>query len=115
MISLPRLTSRMQLIDPKTGLVTVQAADFWNQIASLLENITAGQTNVAIVDGAQTFSFLQAFAVNPNAPGYDVAGIQVVGPQQPAPPGLSGTSTLGQVIITVNDILTALGAHGLIT
>lgn len=56
MVNLPPLTSRMQFVDPKTGLVTAQAVDFWQQLTSAISNNgnAGGGVNTVTLSGAIT-------------------------------------------------------------
>lgn len=100
MIQLPRLTQLVQLVDPKTGLPTLRGSDFWNQMVSAIEanlssiqtasgtitsnstiisQILAGDTDVALLDHANTWLDAQTFDQALEAPGYNIDGVPVGG------------------------------------
>lgn len=123
-VTLPRLTVLVQFVDPATGKPTRQGSSFWNSVAVEIE-----KNLQAIIDQEDALNVLgfdlstriddiingtTPFTGDPNAPGYQVAGIQVVGAQRPTIAALSGTATLGQVITAYNTLLASLKTHGLI-
>lgn len=100
MIKLPRLTQLVQLVDPKTGLPTLRGSDFWNQAMTNIEsNVTAvqaaetaiaaqlatitkilgGETDVALLTDANTWTAQQTFDEPLEAPAYLVDGVPIGG------------------------------------
>lgn len=86
-MTLPPITARTQFIDPKTGLVTAQFIDFWQQVTSA---ISAAQSTA---NSANT-----------------LAGSLLSVKQQPAIANISGSATLVQAVTAINLIITELTA-----
>lgn len=78
MVNLPPLTSRMQFVDPKTGLVTAQAVDFWQQLIGAISNNgsaeSAGSGVTAVTLSGAITGEISGQTLTLNAPGVTYGG-----------------------------------------